>query len=475
MSGFQPAGHYSARPSKLGAGVVEWQLARPAASGTDGHFNCTGCNYDNNGNMLSDGPVQLGGNTYSWDAEGNLSQFNSGGIIVYDALGRRVEQPGTQIVYGIDGGKLALMNHQTVTNAYAPLPGGGTAVYGGSTLAWYRHPDWLGSSGVGSTTGRAFQYDRSYSPFGDVAWESATVDRNFTGQNQDLTGILYDFPAREYSQGEGRWISPDPAGIAAVDSGNPQSWNRYAYVNNNPLSLIDPTGLDAVVYKFEGGCLYSSTVTTTWRDNPDNHTWSLTPVWSGWLQMWCRQNPPGQPDSGQTGPGQSGGDGGGGAQTTNRCSSGARGFGAGWIVGTSAAAGLGPNGKAPFYPASAAAAYGGGSFSGEGQSTQGTFGSAGVALTANGSLLNYPANRSGNSNATAGAFAGAGGGLFITNAGNTATLLGAFTSYLLSVGPVGIEYDFSPDGTRVLSVTLGRSVGLGATRLQTNTFRAECR
>ena len=41
----------------------------------------------------------------------------------------------------------------------------------------------------------------------------------------------------------GRWMTPDPAGLAAVDPGNPQSWNRYAYVLNNPMSYVDASGL----------------------------------------------------------------------------------------------------------------------------------------------------------------------------------------------------------------------------------------
>jgi len=41
-------------------------------------------------------------------------------------------------------------------------------------------------------------------------------------------------------------ISPDPAGLQASDPSNPQSWNRYAYVLNNPLSMVDPLGLECV-------------------------------------------------------------------------------------------------------------------------------------------------------------------------------------------------------------------------------------
>jgi hypothetical protein len=42
---------------------------------------------------------------------------------------------------------------------------------------------------------------------------------------------------------KGRWNSPDPAGLAVADPTDPQSWNRYAYVNNNPLANFDPLGM----------------------------------------------------------------------------------------------------------------------------------------------------------------------------------------------------------------------------------------
>ena len=71
-----------------------------------------------------------------------------------------------------------------------------------------------------------------------------TSDPSFTGQNSDTVSGLYDFLYRENSSSQGRWISPDPSGLSAADPNNPQSWNRYAYVANNPLSNIDRMGLD---------------------------------------------------------------------------------------------------------------------------------------------------------------------------------------------------------------------------------------
>src|SRR5208283_1156403 len=111
---------------------------------------------------------------------------------------------------------------------FVPLPGGGTAVYNSSGPAWYRHADWLGSSRIASTPSGAMYYDGAYSPMGETMAEAGTQDRNFTGQNADLAPDLFDFQYRDYHPIHGRWLSPDPAGIGALDPTNPQSWNRYA-------------------------------------------------------------------------------------------------------------------------------------------------------------------------------------------------------------------------------------------------------
>ena len=48
---------------------------------------------------------------------------------------------------------------------------------------------------------------------------------------------------RYYSNTLGRFVSVDPAG---GDVGSSQSWNRYAYVENNPIRMVDPDGRDGL-------------------------------------------------------------------------------------------------------------------------------------------------------------------------------------------------------------------------------------
>jgi RHS repeat-associated protein len=215
-----------------------------ATYSTTNQFTVSGVTitYDANGNLLTDNLS----NTYTWDANwGNPARVNSTNLI-YDALGQMVEQQtgstSTQMLYS-QLGKTALMNGQTLTVAFINLPGGGTAIYNSTGLAYYRHTDWLDSSRLTSTSSRTVSSDLAYAPYGEQYLATGTADPSYTGQNSDTTSSLYDFTFRENSPSQGRWVSPDPSGTAAVDPANPQTWNRYAYVMNNPLTSIDPLGL----------------------------------------------------------------------------------------------------------------------------------------------------------------------------------------------------------------------------------------
>ena len=227
--------------------------------------------YDTNGNLTNDGL----GKTYTWNSENSPASLSDGTVSmtsVYDALGRLVENQSagsnTEVVYDPAGGKLALMNAQALVKAFVALPGAGQAVYTNSGLAYYRHSDWLGSSRLATTTTRTKYFDVAYAPYGEDYVNSGTADLSFTGHTQDtlpaLSGLgLYDFLFRRYHPVQGRWISPDPAGLGAVDPSNPQTWNRYAYVDNIPLSNVDALGLYIGVPTY----------------------------WSIWGNLWGRVNP----------------------------------------------------------------------------------------------------------------------------------------------------------------------------------------
>jgi len=119
----------------------------PTYSLSTNHYqSVSGCtpSYDANGFATNDCA-----HSYTWDAAGNPRSVDTVNL-TYDALGRVVEQAVgsvfTEIVYNPTGGKLALMNGQTLQKAFVPLPAGATAVYTSTGLAYYRHADWLGSS-----------------------------------------------------------------------------------------------------------------------------------------------------------------------------------------------------------------------------------------------------------------------------------------------------------------------------------------
>ncbi len=116
----------------------------------------------------------------------------------------------------------------------------------------YLHGAHLGSASLATNANGAkiTGSDARYFPYGAMrpGLEGATLptDRRYTGQRWEDGIGLYDYNARYYDPALGRFISAD---TLVPNPGDPQSLNRYAYVQNNPLKYTDPSGhwLDTVI------------------------------------------------------------------------------------------------------------------------------------------------------------------------------------------------------------------------------------
>src|SRR3989344_4514411 len=69
---------------------------------------------------------------------------------------------------------------------------------------------------------------------------AAEIPQGFTGQEQHSESIL-DYGARYYDADLARFPQADKVDVFEM-SGNPQDLNAYAYVKNNPVNRVDPTG-----------------------------------------------------------------------------------------------------------------------------------------------------------------------------------------------------------------------------------------
>ena len=172
---------------------------------------------------------------------------------VYNALGQRVERSGSGVpssplyeVYDAFGNLAFVTNNGTTGESLIGLGGRNFAKYTPSGT-FFLHGDALGSTFYATDwTGQNWPQAALYDPWGQqwVMWTGGygTIDDRYAGmQERDAESGLDPTPYRMYASSYGRWLSPDPI---AGDPSNPQSWNRYAYVANNPATSIDPLGLD---------------------------------------------------------------------------------------------------------------------------------------------------------------------------------------------------------------------------------------
>jgi RHS repeat-associated protein len=76
----------------------------------------------------------------------------------------------------------------------------------------------------------------------DCSVQRASLTYKFAGKERDSESGLDNFGARYYSSQYGRFVTPDSMMIMNQKMTDPQQWNMYAYVRNNPLRLVDNNG-----------------------------------------------------------------------------------------------------------------------------------------------------------------------------------------------------------------------------------------
>ena len=110
----------------------------------------------------------------------------------------------------------------------------------------------------------------NYAPYGENVNSGATEGMGFTGYYQDDTTGLDYAQQRYYAPSIGRFTSPDPYNASASVT-SPQRWNRYAYVENDPVNKMDPSGLDpdfsvtVVGYSFESSNALGVMLMASWQ------------------------------------------------------------------------------------------------------------------------------------------------------------------------------------------------------------------
>jgi RHS repeat-associated protein len=206
--------------------------------------------YDASGNTATrvlDGDTQ----SLTWDKQGELTQVTNADSSVtaykYDASGSRIIRdtptektfylPGTELHYDKSTAKVTATRYYTFA---------GTAVaMREADGVHFIVSDHQGTAelAVDAKTGTTTR--RRMDPFGTARDESSSSpsgwvnDKGFVGGTiQDSTGLT-TLGAREYDADTGRFISADPV----VNYTDPQQINGYAYANNNPVTMSDPSGL----------------------------------------------------------------------------------------------------------------------------------------------------------------------------------------------------------------------------------------
>jgi RHS repeat-associated protein len=232
------------------AGMASMPMNEVLVDSTTNRITSPGYAYDAAGNMTSDGLFN-----YSFNAAGEMTSVVPVGTNTatatfgYDSNGLRVIKNGTVYIYS---GRKVIAEYASGAVATSPVA---EHIYRGnlrlatiaSGVTKYHYGDHLSVRVDTDSSGNVVRNYGSY-PFGGTWYETLGTDKwKFTSYENDSESGLNYAGARYQSTRVGRFTALDPA---PGHRRNPQSLNRYAYANNDPINLIDPTGMESDCNEF---------------------------------------------------------------------------------------------------------------------------------------------------------------------------------------------------------------------------------
>ena len=221
--------------------------------------------WDSAGNLTSDGST-----AFTWTPEGQVRSAGDSSTLFlmgYDGSGRRVVErevspsgtsEGTFELYDPQGQLRAtfvsLGTTWQLNELYVHAAGRPVAVLSGGSsgeLRWL-HQDISGSTRMLTNRGGATVGTREFLPYGAERTASGTIAGtafSYAGHEEFNDLGVADFGSRSLHEGLPRFLSPDRVALGVL--ADAQSFNRYAYGANNPVSYADPSGdipIPLVVY-----------------------------------------------------------------------------------------------------------------------------------------------------------------------------------------------------------------------------------
>jgi RHS repeat-associated protein len=206
--------------------------------------------YDANGNLTRKTERATGKITnYTYDSENQLTNISlPTGVTAayrYDGLGRRIEKSnGTQLTRYVYDGQDILFEYDgtsfTARYVHGPAVDEVLSVTRGGSTSYFQTDALHSVVRTVDATGVRSAY--TYDSYGQVTSQTGTREApfGFQGREFDSESGLYYFRARYYDPHAGRFISEDPIGYIG-------SSNRYRFVEDNPVNMFDPSGMNPLV------------------------------------------------------------------------------------------------------------------------------------------------------------------------------------------------------------------------------------